>query len=69
MPLYYGKVLALTLLMALPFYFFNKFLQQKIRPRENGKKLVLYIATVLVSSFIYITVFVFSVIQIVKFFM
>jgi hypothetical protein len=69
MSLYYGKILALTLLMALPFYFFNNFLQQKIRPRQNGKKLLLYFAVVLATSFIYITVFVFAVVQIAKIFM
>lgn len=53
-------------LMTLPFYFFNRLLLRKIKPRENGKKLLLYFFTMVVSIFIYITAGVYLVIAVAK---
>jgi predicted PurR-regulated permease PerM len=64
---YFLKVLLLTVLMAVPFYFFNKYLQRKINPRKNGKKLILYFILVFLFSFLYISTGTFLFIEAVKF--
>lgn len=53
-------------LMTLPFYFFNRFLMRKIKPRENGKNLLLYFTTIVVSAFVYITAGIYIVINAAK---
>jgi len=58
--------LGIPALMTVPFYFFNKYLQQKINPRENGKKLLLYFIIIVLSSFIYITIGAFAIVGVAK---
>ena len=52
--------------MTIPFYFFNKYLQKKIRPRERIKRLGAYFLIVILAVFVYITVGVFLIIKIAK---
>jgi hypothetical protein len=52
--------------MTIPFYFFNKYLQKKIRPRESIKRLGAYFLIVILAIFVYITVGVFLIIKIAK---
>jgi small-conductance mechanosensitive channel len=66
--LYFLKVLILTAAMALPFHFFNKYLQQKINPRESGKNLLLYFAIVILFLLVYISIFMYLFIKAVKIF-
>ncbi len=56
-----------ALLLTIPFYFLNNFLQKKIKPRENGNRLLLYFIVVIISIFVYITIATFLVIAIAKF--
>lgn len=46
-------VLLPVLFLSLPFYFFSKFLERKIQPRNSGKQFLIWIAVVLLSAFIY----------------
>jgi hypothetical protein len=52
-------IVFMALLVASPFYFFNRFLLQKIRPAENGKRLALYFFSVLISASVYSIISVF----------
>ncbi len=54
--------LIIPALMALPFYFLNKYLVRKMRPRESGRNLLLYFATVVLAAFVYIAAGVFLII-------
>jgi len=49
-------------LMALPFYFFNRYLVQKMKPRESDRKLLLYFITVVLCAFVYISIGVFLIV-------
>ena len=60
------QVLMIAGILTAPFYFFNKYLQRKINPRESGKKLLLYLGIVIGSLFIYITGGVFLIVGIAK---
>jgi hypothetical protein len=55
--------------MALPFYFFNKFLQHKINPRQSGRRLLLYFSAVIIAAFIYVTIGIFLIVWVTKFLM
>lgn len=46
-------IIAMALLVAAPFYFFNRYLVNKIRPSETGKRLALYFITVLTLALLY----------------
>lgn len=46
-------IIAVSVLMAVPFYFFNRYLLQKIRPGESGKRMIGYFVTVVITAFIY----------------
>jgi len=61
-------IIGIPVLMTIPFYFFNKYLQQKINPRQSGQKLLLYFITLIASLFVYIAVGVLLIIQIAKLF-
>ena len=58
--------IGIPVLMTIPFYFFNKYLQKKIRPRESIKRLGAYFLIVILAIFVYITVGVFLIIKIAK---
>ena len=58
--------IGIPVLMTIPFYFFNKYLQKKIRPRERIKRLGAYFLIVILAVFVYITVGVFLIIKIAK---
>jgi predicted PurR-regulated permease PerM len=59
-------VLLIACLMTFPFWFFNKYLQKKISPRENAKRLLIYIVVIIAAVFIYITIGVFLIVGIAK---
>lgn len=46
-------VIALALIVAVPFYFLNRYLLKKIRPSETGKRLALYFISVLILALLY----------------
>jgi len=46
-------IIAITLLVATPFYFFNRHLLKKIRPSETGKRLALYFISVFILALLY----------------
>jgi hypothetical protein len=60
------QVLLIAGALTAPFYFFNKYLQQKINPRESGKKLLLYLCVLLCAVFIYIAGGVYLIVGIAK---
>lgn len=59
-------ILLLAVILTLPFYFFNRFLMRKLRPRESGKNLLVYFATIVLSVFVYITACIFVVITVAR---
>jgi hypothetical protein len=63
----YLGILIPAVLLTVPFYFFNKYLQHKIKPRENGKRLFLYFVVVIASIFIYITIGIYLIVVVTKF--
>ncbi|MBL0147043.1 MAG: hypothetical protein IPP48_16345 [Chitinophagaceae bacterium] len=60
-------ILLIAGLMTIPFYFFNQYLQQKIKPRESGKKLLLYFIIVIATIFLYITAGIYVIIAVAKY--
>ena len=52
--------------MTVPFYFFNRFLLRKIKPRKNGSRLLMYFILLVVSAFIYITAGVYLAVAVAK---
>ena len=46
-------IIAMAVLAAAPFYFFNRYLLKKIRPSETGKRLALYFISVLILALLY----------------
>ena len=58
--------IGIPVLMTIPFYFFNKYLQKKIRPKESIKRLGAYFLIVILAAFVYITAGVFFIIKIAK---
>jgi hypothetical protein len=54
-------------LMAIPYYYFNKFLLKKINPRENGIKLLLFFIITILAVFLYMTVGIYAIIWVAKF--
>lgn len=52
--------------MTVPFYYFNRFLLRKIKPRENGSRLLMYFILLVVSAFIYITAGVYLAVAVAK---
>jgi hypothetical protein len=46
-------IIAIALLVAAPFYFFNRYLLKKIKPSETGKRLALYFISVLILALLY----------------
>lgn len=63
---YMLSLLGIAGIATIPFYFINKFLIQKIKPRESGKKLLLYFVTVIAVVFVYITAGIYLLIYAVK---
>ena len=62
------SLLVIPGLMAIPFYFFNKWLIKKMKPRESGKNLLLYFTVTILTVFIYITIGVFLIIRVAAYF-
>jgi hypothetical protein len=46
-------IVGIAVLMAFPFYFFNEYLVQKIKPADSGKKMIGYFVIVLITALIY----------------
>ncbi len=63
----YTLYLSIAGIIALPFYFFNKYLQKKIKPRSSGKKLLLFFGITILSAFAYMYIVVYLMIWAVKF--
>ena len=61
---YMFAVVGIPLLMAIPFYFFNRFLVRKMRPRENGRNLLMYFTVTVISVFLYISLGIFMIIRV-----
>jgi hypothetical protein len=52
-------ILSLMLVILLPVYFINKWMQKMIRPGESGTRLISYIMMVLLLIFVYTFLLVF----------
>lgn len=61
-------LLGIPAIMSVPFYFFNKWLMQQLRPRESFSRLFSYMAIVLITGFVYITLVMYGVIQLLQYF-
>jgi hypothetical protein len=59
-------IIGIPVAMVIPFYFFNKYLQKKINPRESGKKLLWYLGVFIISLFAYISIIVLLIIELAK---
>jgi hypothetical protein len=46
-------IIIMAVLVAAPYYFFNRYLLQKIRPKQSGKRMVGYFLLVLVTALFY----------------
>ena len=46
-------IVAMALLVAAPFYFFNRYLVKEVRPSETGKRMALYFIIVLTLALLY----------------
>ena len=46
-------IILMAVLVAAPYYFFNRYLIQKIRPNKNGKRLIVYFLSVLITALLY----------------
>lgn len=46
-------IITFAILVAAPFYFFNRYLLKQIRPSETGKRLALYFTSVLILALLY----------------
>ena len=46
-------IILMAVLVAAPYYFFNRYLIQKIRPTQNGKRLIVYFLSVLITALLY----------------
>ncbi len=53
-------------IMTIPFYFFNKYLIKKIKPRESGTKLLAYFTAVVVTAFAYLGLATYLIITVAK---
>ena len=49
----YLNIVFMTGLVAAPFYFFNRYLIQKIKPKQSSKRLIVYFLTVLITALLY----------------
>lgn len=47
------NIIVVAVLMAIPFYFFNRYLLQKIKPGESGKNALKYFLVVLITALFY----------------
>jgi hypothetical protein len=46
-------IIVMAVLMACPYYFFNRYLAQRIKPKKSGKRLMLYFILVLITASMY----------------
>jgi len=46
-------IIAIVVLMAFPFYFFNRYLLRKFKPAETGKNAIKYFAVVFITALLY----------------
>lgn len=46
-------IIIMSVLVAAPFYFFNRYLLKKFRPSESGKRLTVYFVSVLILALLY----------------
>ena len=60
-PLY---LLIIPGLLAIPYYFLNRYLIRKLKPRESGRKLLIYFLVTILSAFVYISAGVFFIIRV-----
>jgi len=56
-------VIFISFLVAFPFYFFNRYLIQKLKPKENAKRLLCYFAVILIAASLYSVIAVFLMIS------
>jgi hypothetical protein len=59
-------LLAVTLVMVLPYYLFSKYLQKKLQPRKNGKNLLLYLFATILFTFGYMAATIYLVVWVGK---
>jgi hypothetical protein len=50
--------------MTVPYYFLNRYMLRKIRPRDGGKNLLAYLLLTVIAAFLYISAGIWLVIRI-----
>ena len=66
--LYPLNLLLIPGLMAVPYYFFNRYLLRKLRPRESSRNLLVYFLVTILAAFVYISIGVFLIIRVAVYF-
>lgn len=61
-------LLGIPAIMSVPFYFFNKWILIQLRPRESFSRLFFYIALILITAFVYLTLVMYGTIRLLQFF-
>ena len=56
---YWFVVISIPALLVIPVYYFNQFLISRIRPRDNGKRLLAFFIITIGAVFIYISAIVY----------
>lgn len=46
-------IIAIAVLMSVPFYFFNRYLLQKFKPAAAGKNVPKYLVVVFITALVY----------------
>jgi hypothetical protein len=59
-------LLVVTIIMVLPYYFFNKYLQKKLQPRRNGKNLLFYFLVSILFTVAYMSAGIYLVVWVAK---
>ena len=66
--LYPLNLLLIPGLMAVPYYFYNRYLLRKLRPRESSRNLLVYFLVTILAAFVYISIGVFLIIRVAVYF-
>ena len=61
-------LLGIPAIMSVPFYFFNRWMLVRLRPKESFSRLFFYIAVIVITAFIYLTVVMYGVIRVLQVF-
>ena len=66
--LYPLNLLLIPGLLAVPYYFLNRYLIRKLEPRESSRNLLVYFLVTILAAFVYISIGVFLIIRLAFYF-